>query len=35
LLDFELHNTKDYDNNQQVEEEVYYEETDLSGGIEG
>jgi hypothetical protein len=29
-----LYNTKNYDN-QQVEEGVYYEELDLSGGIEG
>jgi hypothetical protein len=34
LLDFELYNTEGLEANQQ-EEEVYYEELDLSGGIEG
>jgi hypothetical protein len=35
LLDFELYNTEDYRNKQQVEKEGYYEELDLSGGIKG
>jgi hypothetical protein len=34
-LDFELYNTKETEANQQEDDEVYYEEPDLSGGIEG
>jgi hypothetical protein len=30
-----LYNTEDYDNNQKVEYEVFYDEPDLFGGIEG
>jgi hypothetical protein len=30
-----LYNTEDYKNKQHVDKEVYYEELDLSGGIEG
>jgi hypothetical protein len=33
LLDFELYNTEDFELNQQEDEEVYYEELNLSGGI--
>jgi hypothetical protein len=32
---FELYNTEDHKNYQQVEEEIYYEKPDLLGGIEG
>jgi hypothetical protein len=35
FLDFELYNTKETEANQQEDGEVYYEEPDLSGGIEG
>jgi hypothetical protein len=35
MLDFELYNTEDYENNQKVNEEVYYEKLDLLGGMEG
>jgi hypothetical protein len=35
FLDFELYNTKETEANQQEEDDVYYEELDLSGGIEG
>jgi hypothetical protein len=35
FLDFELYNTKETEANQQKDDEVYYEEPDLSGGIEG
>jgi hypothetical protein len=33
MLDFELYNTAELEANQQEDEEVYYEEPDLSGGI--
>jgi hypothetical protein len=35
FLDFELYNTEETEANQQEDDEVYYEEPDLSGGIEG
>jgi hypothetical protein len=35
FLDFELYNTEETEANQQENDEVYYEEPDLSGGIEG
>jgi hypothetical protein len=35
FLDFELYNTEQTEANQQDYDEVYYEELDLSGGIEG
>jgi hypothetical protein len=35
FLDFELYNTKETKANKQEEDEVYYEEPDLLGGIEG
>jgi hypothetical protein len=35
LLDFDLYNAEKLEANQQEDEEVYYEEPDLSGGIEG
>jgi hypothetical protein len=35
LLDFELYNTEETEANQQEDDEVYYEDPDLSGGIEG
>jgi hypothetical protein len=35
FLDFELQNTEEIEANQQEDDEVYYEEPDLSGGIEG
>jgi hypothetical protein len=35
FLDFELYNTEEPKGNQQEENEVYYEEPDLLGGIEG
>jgi hypothetical protein len=35
FLEFELYNTEETDANQQEYDEVYYEEPDLSGGIEG
>jgi hypothetical protein len=35
FLDFELYNTEETKANQQEDDEVYYEEPDLSGGIEG
>jgi hypothetical protein len=35
LLDFELYNTEELEANQQEGEEVYYEEPDLSEGVEG
>jgi hypothetical protein len=35
LLDFQFYNTEDHKNYQQVEEEIYYENLDLLGGIEG
>jgi hypothetical protein len=35
LLDFELYNIEELEANQQEDEEVYYEEPDLSRGIEG
>jgi hypothetical protein len=34
FLDFELYNTEEIEANQQEDDEVYYEEPDLSGGIE-
>jgi hypothetical protein len=34
LLDFELYNTEKLEANQQEDEDVYYEDPDLSGGIE-
>jgi hypothetical protein len=34
FLDFELYNTEETKANQQEDDEVYYEEPDLSGGIE-
>jgi hypothetical protein len=35
FLDFELYNTEETEANQQEDDEVYYEEPDLSRGIEG
>jgi hypothetical protein len=35
LLDFELYNIEELEANQHEDDEVYYEETDLSGGVEG
>jgi hypothetical protein len=35
FLDFELYNTEEIEANQQEDDEVYYEEPDLLGGIEG
>jgi hypothetical protein len=35
FLDFELYNTEETEANQQEDDEVYYEELDLFGGIEG
>jgi hypothetical protein len=35
FLDFELYNTEETKPNQQEDDEVYYEESGLSGGIEG
>jgi hypothetical protein len=35
FLDFELYNIEELEANQQEDDEVYYEATDLSGGIEG
>jgi hypothetical protein len=35
FLDFELYNTEETKANQHEDDEVYYEEPDLSGGIEG
>ena len=35
MLDFELLHTEESDDNKQGSGEVYYEEPDLSGGIEG
>jgi hypothetical protein len=35
FLDFELYNTEETEANQQEYDKVYYEEPDLSGGIEG
>jgi hypothetical protein len=35
FLDFELYNIEDTEANQQEDDEVYYREPDLSGGIEG
>jgi hypothetical protein len=35
FLDFELYNTEEIEANQQDDDEVYYEEPDLSRGIEG
>jgi hypothetical protein len=34
LLDFELYNSEELKTNEQEDEEVYYEEPDLLGGIE-
>jgi hypothetical protein len=34
-LDFELYNTEETEANQQEDDKVYYEDPDLSGGIEG
>jgi hypothetical protein len=34
FLDFELYNAEETEANQQEDDEVYYEEPDLSGGIE-
>jgi hypothetical protein len=34
FLDFELYNTEETEANQKEDNEVYYEEPDLSGGIE-
>jgi hypothetical protein len=35
LIDFELYNTENLKRKQQEDEELYYEEPDLSGNIEG
>jgi hypothetical protein len=35
FLDFELYNTEEPEANQQENDEVYYKEPDLSGGMEG
>jgi hypothetical protein len=35
FVDFELYNTEETEANQYEDNEVYYEELDLSGGIEG
>jgi hypothetical protein len=35
FLDFELYNTEETEGNQQEDDDVYYEEPNLSGEIEG
>jgi hypothetical protein len=35
LLDFELYNTEELEANQQEDDEVYYDEPDISGCVEG